>query len=111
MGRERLDGVLTWVAEPGYRHLQGIALRLLGEALAPDDPTGAEERLVLARQILDRAGACDEVAKADVARAEIRRVSGDAAEARLLLEGALATFERLGTLDQVARTRALLDAS
>jgi hypothetical protein len=106
--RRRLDTVLGWVGEPGYRHLQGMALRLLGECLAPDDPVEAEERLALGRQILERAGAADEVARVDVTLAELRRAAGDAGEARRLLEGALATFETLGTLDQIARTQRLL---
>ena len=110
MARDRLETVLAWVAEHGYRHLQGVALRLFSEALLPDDPAAAEERLSEARAILREAGACDEIARADVARAAIRRRAGAHEEARGLLEDALATFERLGTLDQIARTRQTLAA-
>ncbi len=107
--RQRVETAITWVSEPGYRHLHGMALRLLAECVLPDDPARAEEHLVLARQILERAGAVDEVARVDVTFAELRRARGQSAEARQLLERSLATFEALGTLDQIARTKSALE--
>ena len=37
--RAALDTVLATTRENGYRHLEGMAERLLGEALGPEDPT------------------------------------------------------------------------
>jgi class 3 adenylate cyclase/tetratricopeptide (TPR) repeat protein len=96
--RAALDTVLTTTRENGYRHLEGMAERLLGEALGPEDPTAAEH-LDLANRILEEVGARNEVAKVLVARAACHRAAGDLAAARAALKQALAIFTSLGTVD------------
>ena len=96
--RAALATVLNTTRENGYRHLEGMAERLLGEALGPDDPT-AIEHLDLANRILEEVGARNEVAKVLVARAACHRSAGDLAAARAALEQALAIFTSLGTVD------------
>ena len=100
--------VLASSQEAGYRQLEGVAERCLGESMAAENPTAAVEHLESARRILQEVGARNEVAKVLVAQATLRRASGDAAGARVLLERALALFETLGTLDEPLRVRAAL---
>ena len=103
-------GVLATSREAGYRMLEGMAERFLGESMATENPTAAGEHLEAAARILQEVGACNEVAKVLVAQAVLCRVSGDEAGARALIERALALFEALGTLDEPLRVRAALAA-
>jgi hypothetical protein len=102
--------VLATSQEAGYRQLEGVAERFLGESMAVENPTAAAERLESAMRILQEVGARNEVAKVLVAQATLHRASGDEAGARVLLERALALFEALGTLDEPPRVRAALAA-
>jgi class 3 adenylate cyclase/tetratricopeptide (TPR) repeat protein len=109
-GRARalLEGIVSTARESGYRRIEGLALRLLGDALAIEEPAVAANHLEAARRILDDIGARGELAKTLVTLASLRRVAGDRAEALRLLERALATFEELGSLDESPRVRAAL---
>jgi tetratricopeptide (TPR) repeat protein len=106
--RAIFEEVLATSREAGYRHLEGVAHRFLGESLALDDPTAAAVHLESAMCLLQDMGARNEMAKGLVAQANLRRAAGDAASARTLFEGALARFECLGTLDEPSRVRAAL---
>jgi tetratricopeptide (TPR) repeat protein len=108
--RTLCDELLATSAEAGYRNLEGMAHRLLGESLAPDDAAGAARHLDEALRILEEVGARNEVARTLVAQADLRRAAGDRLGARPLLERALAIFESLGTLDEPVRVRAALVA-
>jgi class 3 adenylate cyclase/tetratricopeptide (TPR) repeat protein len=94
----------------GYRYFEGLAQRLLGTALVEDDPPAAAQHLQAALDILEPAGVRNDVAKILTAQAALRRAQGDAAEARALLERALAIFQELGTIDEPPRVLALLAA-
>jgi tetratricopeptide (TPR) repeat protein len=100
--------VLATSRKAGYRQLEGVAERFLGESMAVENPTAAVAHLESAMCILQEVGARNEVAKVLVAQATLRRASGDAPGARVLLERALALFEALGTLDEPLRVRAAL---
>ncbi len=102
--------VLATSREAGYRTLEGVAERFLGESMAEENPTAAAEHLEAAMRILHEVGARNEVAKVLVAQAALRRASGDKAGVLALLERALALFEALGTLDEPLRVRAALAA-
>ena len=106
--RALVDGSLATCREIGYRHLQGIAHRLLGECIGTG--TQAAGHLETARLLLGRAGARNELAKAIRARAEVARRDGEHGVAREGFEQARALFEELGTLDEPARVRAALAA-
>jgi class 3 adenylate cyclase/tetratricopeptide (TPR) repeat protein len=93
----------------GYRHLEGVAQRFLGQSLTTDDPAAAAAHLESAMCILRDMGARKEEAKVLVAQAELGKIRGDSTEARLLLERALALFEKLGSLDEPPRVRAALN--
>jgi hypothetical protein len=105
-----LEEVLATSREDGYRYLEGVANRLLGEALAPADPAAAAGLLEAAVRLLGEVGARNELAKALVAQAQCRRSAGDQTGARQLLERALALFATLGTLDEPSRVRLALAA-
>ncbi len=106
--RATLEELLATSRDAGYRHLEGIAHRLLGESLASQDPAAAAQHLEAALQTLQEVGARNEVGKTLVAQARLERAAGHVAEARKLLEQALALFESLGTLDGPRRIRAML---
>jgi len=106
--RTVLEEVLATSGELGYRHLEGMAHRLLAQSMAKEDPSVAAGHLGTAIRILEEVGARNEHAKALVAQAELRRTEGDSAEARRLLEHAAAIFAALETLDEPRRVQALL---
>src|SRR5206468_10000631 len=80
--RTVLEEVLTTSGELGYRHLEGMAHRLLAHSMAKEAPAVAERHLGTAIRILEEVGARNEHAKALVAQAEWRRAEGDSAAAR-----------------------------
>jgi tetratricopeptide (TPR) repeat protein len=94
----------------GYRYLEGMARRLLGECAVPEDAAGAAAHLTEAERILELIGARNELAKTLVARARLHAIQNDIGVARQLLERALAGFEQLGTFDEPTRVRQLLQA-
>jgi class 3 adenylate cyclase/tetratricopeptide (TPR) repeat protein len=96
--RAVLDTVVASTRQNGYRHLEGVAGRLVAEALGPEDPA-ALDHLALATRILEEVGARNEIAKVLVARAGCHRAAGNVAAARTALEQALAVFTSLGTVD------------
>jgi tetratricopeptide (TPR) repeat protein len=93
--------------ETGYRHLEGVAERVLGECLVGRDDPAAVRYLTDAIATLASVGAQNEVAKALAARG---RVARDATAARADLERALAIFTTLGTLDEPGRVREAMGA-
>jgi DNA-binding NtrC family response regulator/tetratricopeptide (TPR) repeat protein len=109
-GRAIAAAVLATSESVGYRHLEGIAHRVLGESLTPDDLETAAMHLAKAQGLLERAGARNDVAKTLVARAAIHAARTASPEARLLLEEACAIFEALGTIDEPDRVRAALQS-
>jgi len=104
------EEVLAKSRDSGYRYFEGLAERLLGTALLGTDRAAAARHLESALALLRPAGVRNDVAKILVAQAELRRLDGDPAGARSLLEHALAMFEELGTVDELPRVRARLAA-
>ena len=105
-GGRVLDEVLGACREIGYRHLEGVAHRLLAELGGPE----AGDHLRAGIDRLTAAGARNELARALVVRArEGMRVGGTAA-ARQDLKCALSLFEALGTLHEPEQVRAALAA-
>ena len=106
--RGLVDAVLTTSREVGYRHLEAVALRLLGELLTPTDPVAAAGQLDSAQGTFERMDAQNDLAKTLVARAMLHRSLGQHSAARMVLEQALTIFEAVGTLDEPVRVRAAL---
>ena len=90
----------------GYRFLEGVAHRILGEALPPGDPE-ATVHLQRAHDVLASIGARNELAKTLLAQA-IERAGRVPAEAASLLARARAIFEALDTVDEPRRVDAAL---
>ena len=106
--RELVEGVLATSRELGYRHLEGVAGRLLGECLTSADPAEAARHLERATRILDDIGARNDLAKTLVAQAELARSGGGHVQAGELLDHALQIFQSLGTLDEPTRVQTRL---
>jgi len=106
--RSVLTGVLRQSREVGYRHLEGVTERLLGQCLLAGDPDSAASHLEAGARILEEVGAQNDFAKALAAQAALARRAGDVPRARELFERALSIFDKLGTLDEPARVRAAL---
>jgi len=109
-GRTLAAAVLATSESVGYRHLEGVAHRVLGESLTADDGDAATVHLERAHRVLDETGARSELAKALVAEAALRAARGDSDDARRLLGEAGRIFEALGTVDEPDRLRAALQA-
>jgi tetratricopeptide (TPR) repeat protein len=92
----------------GYRHYEGRACWLMSEYLAVKGCPSAEEYVETAIRILESVGAKSDLAKAMITWAALRQRAGDTATARRLLEQAAAISQTLGTLDELARTAAVL---
>ena len=105
--RATVDVVVATTRENGYRHLEGVAERLLGETAPPDDPS-ASAHLDVAMQILEEVGGANDLAKVLVARAAPLCASGDPKGARAALERAREIFTALGTTDGPKQVAALL---
>ncbi len=99
-------------ARSGYRHLEGIAERLLAEALGPDDP--ARRRPLWTRRLASsrRSEPATSVAKALVTQASFLRAAGDVAgRATRRSSGRSAIFDgSLGTVDGPRQVASLLQA-
>jgi len=108
--RGLVEEVLATARDLGYRYLEGLGLRLLGECDMADDPGRAAETLAAAARILGELGARNELAKALAAHGTLLQIAGDRPGARDRLERALALFEALGTLDEPSRIRGRLEA-
>ena len=97
--------------EIGYRHLEGVAERVLGECLARRDAAAAAAHLAAAIATLTSVGARNELGKALAAQARLAAAAGDAAAARADFDRALEIFAALGTLDEPARVHEVMGAS
>jgi tetratricopeptide (TPR) repeat protein len=106
--RTIFEDVFATSHEAGYRHLIGVAERLLGESFTTENLTLAATHLETAARILEEVGARNEVAKVLVAQANLCHAGGNPTGARQLFERALTLFETLGTLDEPHRVRAAL---
>ncbi len=106
--RRLAEDVLATSRSLGYRHLEGMAARLLGASLSIEAPATARAHLDVATAVLEEVGARNEVARSLVSRAELELDAGDLMGARRLLQRALVIFEALKTLDEVPRVRETL---
>jgi tetratricopeptide (TPR) repeat protein len=93
-----------------YLHVEGLACWLMAECLVFEAPASAEPHIETAMAILERIGACNDLARAMVTRAALHQAAGDVKEARELLGQANAMLLRLGTLDESARVELALTA-
>jgi class 3 adenylate cyclase/tetratricopeptide (TPR) repeat protein len=113
LARSAAEEVLAATEEMGYRHLEALARRLLGECLLSVDTAAASPHLSAAVEAFRRSGARNHLAKALGSQAALLRRQGDIPGARAALEESLAIFEEIGTLDEPRRVRdvlAMLDA-
>ena len=101
-----MQEVLATSRETGYRHLEGVAERLLAESLT--SPSEAAPHLERGLRILEEIDARNEVAKALMGRAKLQAMAGHVEEAERDLERAIEIFERLGTIDGPLAARASL---
>ncbi len=102
-----IEAALNTSRSMGYLHFEGRACWLMSDCLAAEAPAAADQYSDSAMRILERVGARNDLAKAMVTRAELRRNAGDVAAARRLLDQACAIFQALGTLDEPARAAAV----
>jgi class 3 adenylate cyclase/tetratricopeptide (TPR) repeat protein len=106
--RPLIERVLATCRATGYLHYEGRACWLMSEYLAADAPAAAEDHVETAMRIFESVGARNDLAKAMVTRAALRRHAGDISTARQLLEAANGIFHTLGTHGEFARVDAAL---
>jgi tetratricopeptide (TPR) repeat protein len=107
--RPLVEDVLSVTRSQGYFHFEGIAHRLMSECLASEAPLDADEHVEAALRILDRTGARNDFAKALVTKAKLRHAEGDDRISWRLLDQADAIFQNLGTCDEPARVKTVLE--
>jgi class 3 adenylate cyclase/tetratricopeptide (TPR) repeat protein len=108
--RAQAQRLLEVTRERGYRLMEATAARLLGESLAATDPGAAVAQLAAAAALCEPLGARNELARTWAAQGRLCANAGDVAGARVHVERAAKTFEALGTIDEIDRTHAALDA-
>jgi class 3 adenylate cyclase/tetratricopeptide (TPR) repeat protein len=104
-----VEDVLSVTRLQGYVHFEGVAHRLMSECLASDAPLDADEHVEAALRILDRTGARNDFARALVTKAKLRHAEGSDSISRQLLDQAYSIFQNLGTRDQAARVKTVLE--
>jgi len=92
--------ILSESREDGYRHIEGLACRLMSDCLGCDDPGAAAEYVEQAIRIFEAIGARNDLAKALVTRAGLLWGSGNSVAARQLFGEARDIFDALGTRDE-----------
>jgi class 3 adenylate cyclase/tetratricopeptide (TPR) repeat protein len=108
LARQEAEAILAICREVGYRHIECVAERLLGEALQAADPAAAAPHLATALHLAEEIGSKVETAKALLAQADAARAAGDRPSAGAFLERSLRLSEELGTIDDAARARRAL---
>jgi hypothetical protein len=108
--RPLIEDLLNTCRDKGYLQLEGRACWLMGECLAAEGAAAAEDYAETAMRISQDVGARNDLARAMVTRAALRRRAGDIAAARQLLDQAGAIFEALHTLDEPAGVKSALNA-
>jgi tetratricopeptide (TPR) repeat protein len=98
-----IDQVLETSRTTGYVQYEGRACWLMGECLAAEAPAPAEDYVNSAIRIFERIGARNDLARAMVTRAALRRRAGDLTTARQLLDQASAIFRTLATHGEFAQ--------
>ena len=96
--RRLLDEILATSRELGYRHLEGVACRLLAECLAATAPAAAAEHLREAVSILQSVGSKSELAKAWVLATTFESTLVEASRRTMVRDQALGALRELGTL-------------
>ncbi|HEV2301656.1 MAG TPA: AAA family ATPase [Stellaceae bacterium] len=95
--RPLIDHLLATTRESGYLQFEGRACWLMAECLAIEAPGAAEDHAEAAMRIFLQVGARNDLARAMLTRAALRRQAGDRETDRQLLDEAYAIFELLGT--------------
>lgn len=112
LARQLIEQLLATTRQSGYLHYEGRACWLLADCLAAEASDAAEKYNETAIRIFEQIGARNDLGRAMVSRAMLRRDAGDASAARQLLQRAIEIFEALGTHDELLRARqALLSLS
>jgi tetratricopeptide (TPR) repeat protein len=96
--------------ELGYRHVEGMALAILGAGLCGTDAEDAGRTLAAAADVLEEVGALNDLARVKVGQSRLAEAAGDRTGSANLLRSALRLFEALGTLDEAAAVRTALAA-
>jgi tetratricopeptide (TPR) repeat protein len=101
--RPLIEDLINTCRDKGYFQLEGRACWLMGECLAAEVPSAANDYIATAMPIFEEVGARNDLARAMLTRAALLQKAGDLAAARRLLDQAGAIFEALHTLDEPAR--------
>jgi hypothetical protein len=104
--RTLADAVLETSCRLGYRHVEGVAYRVIGQAMIDTSMEDAAHTLDRSIQVLEKAGAQNDLALAMLGRAEVFQRLGESPQAAGLLDTAISVFGRLGTIDALANARA-----
>ncbi|MGB7292191.1 MAG: adenylate/guanylate cyclase domain-containing protein [Thermodesulfobacteriota bacterium] len=105
---ERIKSTLEISKESGFRHLEGMAYRVLGEIYGGTDFNKAKNYIEDSIRILKEIGAKNELAKSYLSLGRLYKEKGEKDKAKKYATQALHIFEKLGTLHEPEKAREAL---
>ncbi|MFQ5788621.1 MAG: tetratricopeptide repeat protein, partial [Thermodesulfobacteriota bacterium] len=94
--------------QSGFRHLEGIAYRVLGEIYGGTDFNKGKKTIEESIRILKKVGAKNELAKSYYSLGRLYKEKGERDKAKKYATQALHIFEKLGTLHEPEKAREIL---
>jgi class 3 adenylate cyclase/tetratricopeptide (TPR) repeat protein len=110
VARPLIEQLLATTRQSGYLHYEGRACWLLADCVATERSEDAEKYNETAIGIFEETDAQNDLGRAMLSRAMLRRNAGDGIAARQLLQRAIEIFEALGTHDELLCARQALFA-
>jgi class 3 adenylate cyclase/tetratricopeptide (TPR) repeat protein len=107
--QETIESALDVSTKAGFRHIEAMALRVLGDIYDPSDFHKAKKHIECGIKIFKKIGARNELAKSYLSLGRLYKEKGEKAKAKKYATQALNIFEKLGTLHEPEKAREILN--
>jgi tetratricopeptide (TPR) repeat protein len=105
---ETIKSALDVSKKSGFRHMEGMALRVLGEIYGASEFHKAKKYIEDSINIHKKVGAKNELAKGYFSLGKLYMAKGERVKAKKYVTQALKLFEKLGTLHEPEKAREVL---
>jgi class 3 adenylate cyclase/tetratricopeptide (TPR) repeat protein len=105
---ETIKSALAVSTKAGFRHIEGMALRVLGEIYGSSNFHKAKKHTEDSIKIFKKIGAKNELAKSYFSLGRLYKEKGEKGKAKKYATQALQIFEKLGTLHEPEKARKML---